>query len=232
MPAFQYTPDNARQRASGLKDPDADPLISGNDSSPHGSDFGSTLGRRQSDSDTDPELEKVPVGSQDIYEFFGLPPDPAVPTAISPNQLWPTMPLKHNGLHGQATPSTHSPTSNSSSSVILDTFNTSNRKRKSADSMYSFGDPGPPPEFTGMFDQRYQNNWARLSNSPGEQNTNDAVNGINGLFMESTDVSPSSSQTSSVMDNQYGLLGVSIPNSVHQDSSVSTNSLPGRLHAA
>ena len=230
MPAFQYTTDNARKRASGLKDPDADPLISGNDSSTHGSDLGTTLARRQSDSDTDPELEKNLAESPDLFEFIGLTPDPAVPTAISPNQLWPAMPLKQNGLHGQATPSTDSPTSNSSSSLILDTFNTSSRKRKSADSI--LGDPGPQPEFTGMFDQRYQNSWARLSNSPWEQNTNDAVKGMNGLFMESTDVSPSSSRTSSVMDNQYGLLGVSIPNSVHQDSSVSTISLPGRRQAA
>ena len=227
MAPFQYTTDRGRHDISGLKDPDADPFISGDVSPAHDPGLGDMLGRAQSDSDSDPELEQEPQSSFD--ELFTLTHDVASPfsTTMSPSQQRSLVPLKCPELHGQISPSTDSSSSTSSSSVMIpDTPNTYSRKRKSADSISSFGPP--LNNYTSISDQYHQNKWARPSNSPWEQDTKDTVQGINRLYMESAGVSPSSSLTSSGGDNQDDILGVSIPTY----SSVSTVPFPGRLHAA
>ena len=218
MDAFQYTADNARQDASGLKHPDADPFFPGPVPSEPSLDFDTAFAQAQRDSGAKPELQlkEFPSTLEELDLMMGHTPSP-LPTTNGPNQQRQSMPLHPTEPDQLVTPSTDSPSSNSSSSAIsLNTHNTYSRKRKSADSIFS-----EEPQLN-----HYQTPWARPSNFSWEQDTKDTVNGINGLYMGSKDVSPSSSLTSSVMDNQHDLLGVSIPNLPYQYSSVSTRSLP------
>ena len=231
MAPFQYAADDSREDDSALRDPNADPAISELVSPALDSDLGFVTGRRPSDSDHDPGPDQAGFlfsSFEDLYSLgHDVVPSPSPPPPMmSPNEQMPSMPFTFTHGHRQVTPSTDSPTSNSSSSVAnLVMRNVSSRKRKSADSIFSVSDSVPLGKSFGIIGQELQRRWGRSSNSNWEQNTNDTVSGMSKLDMESADVSPRSSLTSSVSDNQYGLPGVSIPNFVHQDSGVSISSL-------
>ena len=228
MPPFQqYTTDNDRQDASGLKRPDADPFISENVSPVHDAGYAAMLGRAQSDSNTDPELEQGPVPST-FEDLFSLTHSEAsqFSTITSPNQQRQVTPLECNELRRQTPPSTDSPSSKSSSSVVnFESPNTNSRKRKSPDSVFSIEDSGPSWNHTSIHDQS-QDAFVEPLDSSWEQYTKDTVRGMDGLYMGSTGLSSSSSRNSPVIDNQHPLPGVSIPHFAHQDSSVSSGSLP------
>ena len=211
MDAFQYTTDNARQDPSGLRHPDADPFFPGPVPSAPDPDFERDFAQAQSNSNF-----------EELFGGMGHTLSPP-PTMKSPDPQTPSMPLNPTEPEQLVTPSTDSPSSNSSSSaIILNTHNTYNRKRKSPDSIDS-EEPQLNHDQTAL---------ATPWNSSWEQDTRDTVNGMNGLYMGSEGVSSNSSLTSSVMDNQHGLLGVSIPNLPYHDSSVSTGSLPRKTSSS
>ena len=233
MAPFLYAADNSRESHSALRDPNADPAISEFVSSVLDSDLEIGTGRRPSDSDHDPgpEHEAYLSAFEELYSLEHSLSSPS-PQTIDPNQQMPSMPFTSTHGHRQVTPSTDSLASNSSSSVAnLAMRNASSRKRKSADPIFSSRDPAHSSAYLSRQDLEHRSSLGSSSNLTWEQNTNDTVNGMSKLYMESADVSPSSS-LNSVSASQYGLPGVSIPNFVRQDSSVSISSFPGRLHTS